>query len=244
MNNPWLHWWTDSVSLLHQPTFPRLLVALLLGICIGAERQWRQRAAGLRTNTLVCLGAAAFVDLGLTIAPSTTQVIAYVVSGVGFLGAGAIMKDGGSIRGLNTAATLWCSAAVGACAGSGEMLDAVFVTILLLGVNSALRPIGRFIDQRSLARINVKIFYRVRLICEAEHRVEVERQVTRAIAERSLILRELATEEFEETATTLVQTVVESSTRDRALLNRLVEELRALPWVESVDWIETEADAE
>jgi len=74
-----------------------------------------------------------------------------------------------------------------------------------------------------------EIFYRVRLICEAEHRVEVERQVTRAIAERSLILRELATEEFEETATTLVQTVVESSTRDRALLNRLVEELRALP---------------
>ena len=124
------------------------------------------------------------------------------------------------------------------------MLDAVFVTILLLGVNSALRPIGRFIDQRSLARINGQIFYRVRLICEAEHRVEVERQVTCAIAERSLVLRELATEESEETATTLVQTVVESSTRDRALLNRLVEELRALPWVESVDWIETEADAE
>jgi putative Mg2+ transporter-C (MgtC) family protein len=130
-------------SLLHQPTFPRLLLALFLGICIGAERQWRQRAAGLRTNTLVCLGAAAFVDLGLTIAPSTTQVVAYVVSGVGFLSAGAIMKDGASIRGLNTAATLWCSAAVGACAGSGEMLDAVFVTALLLVVNSALRPIGR-----------------------------------------------------------------------------------------------------
>jgi putative Mg2+ transporter-C (MgtC) family protein len=67
------------------------------------------------------------------------QIIAYVVSGMGFLGAGAIMKDGGSIRGLNSAATLWCSAAVGACAGSGEMLDAVFVTTLLLVVNSALR---------------------------------------------------------------------------------------------------------
>jgi uncharacterized membrane protein YhiD involved in acid resistance len=85
---------------------------------VGAERQWRQRAAGLRTNTLVCFGAAAFVDLGLTIAPGTTQVIACVVSGVGFLGAGAIMKDGGNVRGLNTAATLWCSAAVGACAGA------------------------------------------------------------------------------------------------------------------------------
>jgi putative Mg2+ transporter-C (MgtC) family protein len=205
MHNPGQQWWTDSVSLLHQPTFPRLLLALFLGICIGAERQWRQRAAGLRTNTLVCLGAAAFVDLGLTIAPSTTQVVAYVVSGVGFLSAGAIMKDGGSIRGLNTAATLWCSAAVGACAGSGEMLDAVFVTALLLVVNSALRPIGRFIDKRSLARLNVQTLYRLRVICEGEHRAEVEGQVTRAIAERSLVLRHLATEEIEETATTLVQ---------------------------------------
>jgi putative Mg2+ transporter-C (MgtC) family protein len=244
MNNPWLQWWTDPVSLLHQATFPRLLVALFLGICIGAERQWRQRAAGLRTNTLVCLGAAAFVDLGLTIAPNTTQVIAYVVSGVGFLGAGAIMKDGGSIRGLNTAATLWCSAAVGACAGSGEMLDAAFVTALLLGVNSALRPLGRLIDRRSLARLNARTLYRLRLTCEAEHRAEIETQLTRAIAERSLALRELDTEELEGTATSLVQTVVESSTRDRALLNDLVQELRALPWVESVDWIETEADAE
>src|SRR5271154_1698231 len=87
MLNPWLQWWTDSVGLMHQATFPRLLLASGLGALIGIERQWRQRAAGLRTNTLVCVGAAAFVDLGSTIAPGTTQVIAYVVSGVGFLGA-------------------------------------------------------------------------------------------------------------------------------------------------------------
>jgi putative Mg2+ transporter-C (MgtC) family protein len=95
-----------------------------------------QRAAGLRTNTLVCFGAAAFVDLGLRVAPGTTQVIAYVVSGVGFLGAGAILKDGGSVRGLNTTATLWCSAAVGACAGAGESVDAVFVSVLLIGAST------------------------------------------------------------------------------------------------------------
>src|SRR5271169_1921474 len=129
MSEPWLRLWTDTVPLVQQPTFIRLFFALVLGALIGAERQWRQRAAGLRTNTLVCLGAAAFVDLGATLAgPATTGVIAYVISGVGFLGAGAIIKDGASIRGLNTAATLWCSAAVGACAGSGELLDAVFVT--------------------------------------------------------------------------------------------------------------------
>ncbi|MBV9677537.1 MAG: MgtC/SapB family protein, partial [Acidobacteriaceae bacterium] len=138
MANPWLHWWTDTVALTQQPTFPRLLLALVLGSFIGAERQWRQRAAGMRTNTLVCFGAAAFADLGATIGgPGTTNIIAYIISGVGFLGAGAIMKEGGSIRGLNTAATLWCSAAVGACAGAGEMLDAVFITVLLISINLA-----------------------------------------------------------------------------------------------------------
>src|SRR5271168_5147543 len=163
MNNPWLHWWTDPVPLLHKATFPRLLLALVLGAVTGAERQWRQRAAGLRTNTLVCFGAAAFVDLGSTVAPGSTQIIAYVVSGVGFLGAGAIMKDGGNVRGLNTAATLWCSAAVGACAGAGEMLDAVFVTALLIAINTAFRPLSRFIDRRSLAVIDAHALYRLRL---------------------------------------------------------------------------------
>ena len=88
--------------------------AFVLGTLIGAERQYRQRTAGLRTNVLVAIGAAAFVDMGmrLTGKPGAVQIVSYVVSGVGFLGAGVIMKEGGNVWGLNTAATLWCSAAV------------------------------------------------------------------------------------------------------------------------------------
>ena len=71
------------------------------------------------------------------------------------------MKDGGSIRGLNTAATLWCSAAVGACAGAGELLDAVFVTVLLVSINLVFRPVSRFIDRRSLARVDRPVIYRL-----------------------------------------------------------------------------------
>ena len=188
--NPWLHWWTDNVSILQQPTFPRLLLALLLGAIIGAERQWRQRSAGMRTNTLVCFGAAAFVDLGSTVGgANTTNVIAYVISGVGFLGAGAIMKDGSNIRGLNTAATLWCSAAVGACAGAGEMLDAVFVTLLFMRINLALRPASRFIDRRSLARVNRSVMYRLAAVCPANHEQEVRGLILRALAERAPVTR-------------------------------------------------------
>jgi len=244
MTNPWLQWWTDPADLLHQTTFPRLLLASFLGALIGVERQWRQRAAGLRTNTLVCVGAAAFVDLGLTIAPATTQVIAYVVSGVGFLGAGAIMKEGGSVRGLNTAATLWCSAAVGACAGAGEMLDAVFVTALLLAINSLLRPLARYIDQRSLATLEAHTLYRLRLTCAKSDLEEAEVHLTHGIQARSLTLRKMHTEDAEDGERSIVQAVIESKTRDVAVMNALTDELRTFPWTESVDWIETEGEAE
>src|SRR6202790_2319088 len=97
-----------------------LTAATLLGAAIGFERQWRQRMAGLRTNTLVALGAASFVVFA-SLFPgeaSPTRVAAQVVSGIGFLGAGIIFREGLNVRGLNTAATLWCSSAVGLLAGS------------------------------------------------------------------------------------------------------------------------------
>lgn len=244
MMNPWTQWWTDAVPLLHQATFPRLTLALVLGACIGAERQWRQRAAGLRTNTLVCFGAAAFVDLGLTLAPGSTQVIAYVVSGVGFLGAGAIMKDGGNVRGLNTAATLWCSAAVGACAGSGEMLDAVFVTVLLIAINSVLRPLQRYIDRRSLARVDTRAFYRLRLFVHTDHQTEAEHEVTRTIASHALVLRELRAEKSEEADNSVVLAVLESNTHDSKMIDTIAEELRAFPWARSVEWAKTDIEPE
>ena len=109
----------------HIAAFLETLVALgaafVLGALIGFERQYRQRTAGLRTNVLVALGAAAFVDLGANVTPAggEVQIIAYVVAGIGFLGAGVIMKEGTQVRGLNTAATLWCSAAVERMRGAG-----------------------------------------------------------------------------------------------------------------------------
>jgi putative Mg2+ transporter-C (MgtC) family protein len=237
-------WWTDQLPLMQQQTLPRLLLAVALGIIVGAERQWRQRSAGLRTNTLVCLGAAAFVDLGKTISPTQVQVIAYVISGVGFLGAGAIMKEGANVRGLNTAATLWCSAAVGACVGAGELLDAIFVTALLIVINLFLRPLSRFIDRRSLASVKIHILYRLRVLCEAEHGAEAETALTRAIAERSLVLRELHHEENKETEATVIQAVVESPTRSESLIEELTKELRAYSWVESVDVAATDPESE
>src|ERR1700724_1882928 len=130
-------------------TLISLFTAFVFGTLIGAERQYRQRSAGLRTNVLVSVGAAAFVDLAnhLTGADGSVRVIAYVVSGIGFLGAGAIMKEGMNVRGLNTAATLWASAAVGCCAGADMVAQAALLTVFVLGGNTLLRPLVNAIDR-------------------------------------------------------------------------------------------------
>jgi putative Mg2+ transporter-C (MgtC) family protein len=137
----------------------RLLMALLLGAVIGVERQWRQRMAGLRTNTLVSLGAGIFITLAVKIGGDATgRVASYIVSGIGFLGAGVIMKDGVNVKGLNTAATLWCSAAIGSLSGMGYVPEAVVGTIFILLAHLILRPIGNKlstlpIDKASAAQL-------------------------------------------------------------------------------------------
>jgi putative Mg2+ transporter-C (MgtC) family protein len=147
-----------------------LAVAFALGTAIGAERQYRQRSAGLRTNVLVAVGAASFVDLALRLtgADGAVRVIAYVVSGIGFLGAGAIMKEGLNVRGLNTAATLWCSAAVGACAGSGLLAEAGLLTIFVIAGNTLLRPLVEAINRIPVDERHTEATYEVRVTVDLE----------------------------------------------------------------------------
>lgn len=133
-------------------TLASLTAAFVFGTLIGAERQYRLRTAGLRTNVLVAVSAAAFVDLAMHLAGADggVRVIAYVVSGIGFLGAGVIMKDGLNVRGLNTAATLWGSAAVGCCAGADMIAQAATLTVFVLAGNTLLRPLVNAINRSPL----------------------------------------------------------------------------------------------
>src|SRR5919198_2904382 len=152
-----------------------LAVAFFLSAVIGFERQWRNRLAGLRTNTLVALGAASFVVFE-ALAPgeaSPTRVAAQVVSGIGFLGAGLIFREGMSVRGLNTAATLWCSAAVGVLAGAGYLAYAALATGFIVFVNLLLRPIVNFINRQPLVSSEVETGYLIALTCRAEDEAHV-----------------------------------------------------------------------
>jgi putative Mg2+ transporter-C (MgtC) family protein len=156
-----------------------LFLAFVLGTLVGIERQYRQRSAGLRTNTLVAVGAAAFVDIGQRLAgdAEAVRVISYVVSGIGFLGAGVIMKDGLNVRGLNTAATLWGSAAIGAAAGSDLAVEAVLITAFVLAGNTLLLPVVTWVERRPLDQAHTETHNEVRVTTDAAGLAAVRRHL-------------------------------------------------------------------
>jgi putative Mg2+ transporter-C (MgtC) family protein len=130
----------------------RLALAALLGGILGAEREWRNKEAGLRTNILIAIGSALFTLMSIELTDGrtgdTSRVAAQIVTGIGFLGAGAIMRTNGGIQGLTTAAMIWVNAAIGVAAGGGEYHLAVIATIITLAVLLVLQPIEKYLDHR------------------------------------------------------------------------------------------------
>ena len=134
----------------------RVGLALLLGSLIGAEREWRHKLAGLKTNALVCVGSALFTCIGYQASSmghaDPTRIAGQIASGIGFLGAGAILRDGLTIRGLTTAATVWCAAAIGSLAGAGMLVHAVVGTGFIFGCNFALKEMAGMLFARRILR--------------------------------------------------------------------------------------------
>jgi putative Mg2+ transporter-C (MgtC) family protein len=218
-------------------TMVSLLSAFVLGTLIGAERQYRQRSGGLRTNALVAVGASAFVDIGqhLNGNPGATQIIAYVVSGVGFLGAGVIMKEGGNVWGLNTAATLWCSAAVGACAGADLTVEAVALTLFVLAGNTLLRPLVNAINRAPLKEGTTEAIYDVRLTTDADHLEEARELLETRLEAANYPIREINVVEREPGTFELVATLVTTAAQSKEL-DAVVTTLEALPIAQHASW--------
>ncbi len=211
--------------------------AFLLATLIGAERQYRQRSAGLRTNVLVAIGAATFVSLGFRIngAAGASQIAAYVVSGIGFLGAGAIMKEGSKVWGLNTAATLWCSAAIGALSGFGLIVEASIVTAAVLAGNTLLRPLVNAINRAPFDERTSEATYEVLVMTEAEYVGQVRDRVVEVLEEADYPVRDVdvveRSDEVSEVIATLVSTAVEPAELDAA-----AEKIAKSPHVSHASW--------
>jgi putative Mg2+ transporter-C (MgtC) family protein len=220
-----------------------LLSAFVLGAIIGAERQYRQRSGGLRTNVLVAVGAAAFVDIGMHLNgnPGATQIIAYVVSGVGFLGAGVIMKEGRNVWGLNTAATLWCSAAVGACAGADLAVEAIALTLFVLAGNTLLRPVVNAINRAPISAETTEAQYEVRLTTNAEHLERARDLLESQLKTANYPLRDIEVEDREAGTVELVATLLRTDANPNEL-DGLISRLRDAEGVEHVSWTARTAD--
>lgn len=218
-------------------TLLSLITAFTLGGVIGYERQYRQRTAGLRTNVLVAVGAAVFVDMANRLEghAGAVHVIAYVVSGIGFLGAGAIMREDGNVRGLNTAATLWGSAAVGAAAGADLILEAIAATLFVLAANTLLRPIVNRINRQPIEGDEVEVTNTVYIIAAKLHQKLVLAHLSRELELANYPIRDLEVHAFGsddiEIEATLMSTSVNSDELD-AILSRMADQ----PAVKQAFW--------
>ena len=218
-------------------TLVSLLVAFVFGTLIGAERQYRQRSAGLRTNVLVAVGAAAFVDLAnhLTGQEGSVRVIAYVVSGIGFLGAGAIMKEGMSVRGLNTAATLWASAAVGSCAGADMVAQSALLTVFVLAGNTLLRPLVNAIDRIPLHEQSSEATYEVIVTSEAGGAPGLRESIVEKLNDANYPVRE-TTVIYRPGNVVEIVAVLVSSAIEPEELEAVISDIKRLPGVTHATW--------
>jgi putative Mg2+ transporter-C (MgtC) family protein len=215
-----------------------LSVAVTLGAVIGFERQWRQRLAGLRTNTLVALGAASFVVFEnlFSTEPDRTRVAAQVVSGIGFLGAGIIFREGLNVRGLNTAATLWCSAAVGVLAGGGALPYAAVAAALVIAVNLLLRPLVQRINRQPLASAELQSGYVVNVVCKGDREAHVRALLLQGLSAGSIHLRRLDSSNIEDSDRVEVLAVLSADRRSDGVLEQIVGRLSLEPSVTAARW--------
>ncbi|MCG7571950.1 MgtC/SapB family protein [Phaeobacter sp. CNT1-3] len=213
-----------------------LLLALVCGALVGSERQVRQRMAGLRTNALVALGAACFVVFS-TLFPdevSPTRVGAQVVSGIGFLGAGIIFRHGFTIHGLNTAATLWCSAAVGLIAGAGAYPYAMLATGMIIFVNLGLRPLVKWLKRKTRAGVPLTQEYRIVLRCDEKDTTKVRALVMQALSQRAV--RVTGFEVQREGEVSELEIMIEVNDLSQEAIDGIISPLMIDARVDSVNW--------
>lgn len=226
----------------------RLLAGVGLGAVIGFERQYRARMAGLRTNALVAAGATLFVLLsangfeGNTADP--TRVAAQIVSGIGFLGAGVIIRDGLNVRGINTAATLWCSAAVGALAGAGMLTTAAAGTIAVVLVNIALRAAGRAVDRAPEAAAEQPAAYTFVAVTNDENEAHVRALLVQSLTRTDFRLVGVSSANTGTPGRVEVRAELAGDQRDDRQMESAVSRLSLEPSVTSVGWHSTVPGAE
>ncbi|MCW2686349.1 MAG: hypothetical protein JWR37_1239 [Mycobacterium sp.] len=219
----------------------RVGLATVLGIAIGIERQWRSRMAGLQTMALVSMGSALFLILGgfaFGGRDAPLRVAAQIVSGIGFLGAGVIMKQGLSVTGLNTAATLWSTAAVGALAGAWMWREAITGAFIIVAANGLLQPLAAVMDRKPLrgGRETPPADYVFDVTCRSGATNAVRTLVVETIARPGFQLKGLRSSASTDPAQTELRAEVTAAKRDDTVFETAVSQLSGEADVSSARW--------
>ena len=214
----------------------------VMGTFIGVERQIRQRNAGLRTNILVSIGAAAFTILSYSMTTGNgdpSRVAAQIVSGIGFLGGGLILKDGLTVRGLNTAATIWCSAACGTLSGVGLYKEAAILVICVLLTHCLFRPLCALLEKRT-----AKVYhYSIRAECQRNASNSIQKLIMDTLAfDQDVQLNSLFYKGDDERVTVCCD--MATLGEHKVLLDLVVSRLRSRSEVYSVGWEKKESPQE
>ncbi len=212
----------------------RIVSCFILSILIGFERQYRHRMVGLRTNVLVSIGAFLFTSMSFGLSQENqdiTRIAASVVSGIGFLGAGVILRDGKRIKGLNTAATLWCVAAIGVLTACGMVLEAAVGAILVLTSNVFLRIISLGIMNKVKQYQKEKCT--IRISCDKKIEVIIRTSLSKFIEKNGLFLESLEKSEITEKEVKLKAIIITMRTET---VEEIVNNLSAEPGVISISY--------
>jgi len=233
----------------------RIFVAIVLGSAIGLERQWRLRTAGIRTNALVSVGASLFVivgavGLGHNVGADPTRVAAQIVSGIGFLGAGVILRDGLNIRGLTTAATLWCAAAIGSLSGAGMEELALIGSVAIIATNTLLRPISRAQNRRTGSRraavgedgVETWNFYKLEAATTEKSEPRVRALVIQAVDRPEYTLHSLDIRPSKNSQMTVLAGIAARHADDIGGLELAVQRISLDPKVTSSRWWNAESE--
>ncbi len=234
----------------------RIAAAIVLCAAIGLERPWRLRTAGIRTNALVSVGAALFVIVGAFgwngPGADPTRVAAQVVSGIGFLGAGVILRDGLNIRGLTTAATLWCAAAVGSLAGAGMYLIALIGTVAIVATNTLLRPLSRMVNRRTAVQEEPEPDdqeeqdqvndYSLEFVTTEKSETRIRALILEALSGPDFQLRGVDSTPMKDSRRKIIATVSAPASVNPAVLDRVLRSIGMDPKVTSSRWWVAEPD--
>jgi putative Mg2+ transporter-C (MgtC) family protein len=216
------------------------IVAMMCGLILGAERQWRQHPVGMRTSALICIGAALFVSVSALVTKDDgpTRITSQVVAGIGFLGGGAIVREGFNIKGLTTAATIWCSAAVGALCGFGFLIHAAIGSGLILFINFGLHPVSEWLDKKmEEVKDDESLTYRLTVECTAKRLNQVRLLILQNLsASHHLSLRSVAKEPGSVAQHVVLEVECQAKDPAEKTLEELTTLLQLEEGVEAVRW--------